>query len=168
LPKCALPHRPNSPGRATLLQRTVDLTLTPRLFRTNSVRGPKCPVPPWSRTVGEPRAAARLCHFSDWICISQNFSSSWSRPPYCPNNPDQQTCANESGNQVAAVGAIAGDWTSVGIFVTGRRLQAGGPVLRRDGEKPGPNGSRGFYSPRRSTLAALHCHLLFLASLCCK
>jgi hypothetical protein len=29
LPKCALPHRPNSPGRATLLQRTVDLTLTP-------------------------------------------------------------------------------------------------------------------------------------------
>jgi hypothetical protein len=27
----------------------------PRLFRTNSVRGPKCPVPPWSRTVGEPR-----------------------------------------------------------------------------------------------------------------
>jgi hypothetical protein len=74
LPKCALPHRPNSPGRATLLQRTVDLTLTPRLFRTNSVRGPKCPVPPWSRTVGEPRAAARLFHFSEWICISQNFN----------------------------------------------------------------------------------------------
>jgi hypothetical protein len=63
LPKCALPHRPNSPGRATLLQRTVDLTLTPRLFRTNSVRGPKCPVPPWSRTVGEPRYTARLFHF---------------------------------------------------------------------------------------------------------
>src|SRR4029453_17121084 len=47
----------------------------------------------------------------------------------------------------------------------GRRLQAGGLVLRRDGEKPGPNGCPGFYSPRRSTLAA---HLLFLASLCCK
>jgi hypothetical protein len=46
----------------------------PRLFRTNSVRGPKCPVPPWSRTVGESRAAARLFHFSEWICISQNFN----------------------------------------------------------------------------------------------
>jgi hypothetical protein len=34
-----------------------------QLFRTNSVRGPKCPVPPWSRTVGEPRYTARLFHF---------------------------------------------------------------------------------------------------------
>jgi hypothetical protein len=28
--------------------------------------------------------------------------------------------------RLVAIGAIAGDWTSVRIFVTGRRLQAGG------------------------------------------
>src|SRR4029453_4340466 len=38
-----------------------------------SVRGPKCPVPPRSRTVKEPRTP-RLFHFSEWICISQNFN----------------------------------------------------------------------------------------------
>jgi hypothetical protein len=29
--------------------------------------------------------------------------------------------------RLVAIGAIAGDWTSVRIFVTGRWLQAGGP-----------------------------------------
>jgi hypothetical protein len=37
------------------------------------VRGPDCLVPPWLRTVGEPRTP-RLFHLSEWLCISQNFS----------------------------------------------------------------------------------------------
>jgi hypothetical protein len=63
LPKCPLPHRPTSPGRATLLLRTVDLTLTPDFSARTLFAGPSALYPPWSRTVGEPRAAARLFHF---------------------------------------------------------------------------------------------------------
>jgi hypothetical protein len=68
-----IPHRPNGPGRATLY--AVDSRSYPhsRLFRTDSVRGPNCPVPPWSRTVKEPRTP-RLFHFSEWTCMSQKFN----------------------------------------------------------------------------------------------
>jgi hypothetical protein len=49
------------------------LSINCGIRNNDSVRGPKCLVPPWSRTVEEPRTP-RLFHFSEWTCISQNFN----------------------------------------------------------------------------------------------
>jgi hypothetical protein len=74
LPKCALPHRPNSPGRATLLQRTVDLTLTPDCSAGLCSRA-QLPLYPRGRGQWESRVTPRGSFIlSEWICISQNFS----------------------------------------------------------------------------------------------
>jgi hypothetical protein len=40
----------------------------------DSVRGPKCPVPPVVADSERAARCMRLFHFSEWICISQNFS----------------------------------------------------------------------------------------------
>jgi hypothetical protein len=37
----------------------------------DSVRGPDCPVPPWSRTVEEPRGVRGFFHFREWVCIKR-------------------------------------------------------------------------------------------------
>jgi hypothetical protein len=42
-------------------------------------RGPKCPVPPWSRTVREPRTP-RLSHFSELVCTKRKGQGSGDRP----------------------------------------------------------------------------------------
>ena len=43
-------------------------------------------------------------------------ASNWPRPPYRPHDPDQQTCADESGNQVAEPSAQLDSKESFVIF----------------------------------------------------
>ena len=43
-------------------------------FERMTVLGSDCPVPAWSWTVGRAAHTARLFHFSEWICSSQNFN----------------------------------------------------------------------------------------------
>ena len=50
----------------------------------DSVRGPDCPVPPWSRTVGEPRGVRGFFHFREWVCIKRKGQESGDQPG--PNN----------------------------------------------------------------------------------
>jgi hypothetical protein len=73
LPKCALPHRPNCLRRAILYTGQSILPSPPTVPHELCSRA-QVPCTPVVADSGRAAPCARLFHFSEWICISQNFS----------------------------------------------------------------------------------------------
>jgi hypothetical protein len=65
-------HRPNSPPRATLY--TVDSRSYPHPDCSELCSRAQVPCTPVVADSGRAAYTARLFHFSEWICISQNFN----------------------------------------------------------------------------------------------
>jgi hypothetical protein len=79
-PRNTLATRPATSSESFLLVALHKL----RHGVNDSVRGPDCPVPPWSRTVGEPRGVRGFFHFREWVCIKRKGQASGAQPG--PNN----------------------------------------------------------------------------------